>query len=112
MGREDEIIKERMRKLSEMRKQKINPYPYSFDKKNNISECLKMNLSAKVKTAGRIMTKRDLGKIAFCDLQDEKGRMQIVFQDKETPKKEFDFFKNYIDSGDFVGVEGKIIKTK
>ncbi|MBI4116156.1 lysine--tRNA ligase [Candidatus Pacearchaeota archaeon] len=112
MSREDEIIKERMRKLLELRKQKINPYPYSFEKKNNISECLKMKLGAKVKTAGRLMTKRDLGKIAFCDLTDSSGKMQIVFQDKETPKKEFEFFKKYVDSGDFVGIEGKTFKTK
>ncbi len=112
MGREDEILKERTRKLSEMRKQRINPYPHFFDKKNSISECLKMKLGAKIKTAGRLMTKRDLGKIAFCDLMDFSGRMQIVFQEGKTGKKEFDFFKRYADSGDFVGVEGKIIKTK
>lgn len=112
MGREDEILKERMRKLSELRKQKINPYPHFFDKKNVISECLKAKIGASVRTAGRLMSKRDLGKIAFCDLADFSGKIQIVFQEKETPKKEFDFFKKYFDSGDFVGVDGKIFRTK
>jgi len=112
MGREDEIIKERMKKLDEMRKKGINPYPHKFEKKNEIAECLGLKLETKVKTAGRLMTKRDIGKIAFCDMQDGSGKIQIVFQDGETPKEVFDFFKSYVDAGDFVGVEGKIIKTK
>ena len=112
MGREDEIIKERIRKLEELKEQKINPYPSKFDKKQDVFECLKSKLNSKVKTAGRLMSKRDLGKIAFANLRDFSGDAQIVFQDRETPNKSFNFFKNYIDSGDFVGVEGKIIKTK
>ena len=112
MGREEQIIEERMRKISELRETGINPYPEKFDKKQNVSECLKTKIDGKVKTAGRLMTKRELGKIAFCNLRDGTGDIQIVFQEGETPKKVFEFLKKYIDSGDFVGVEGKIIKTK
>ena len=111
MGREEQIIQERLRKIKELRKEGINPYPHKFEKKNNISECLK-SLGKKVKTAGRLMTKRDLGKISFCNLQDSSGTIQIVFQDGETPKKVIEFFKNGFDAGDFAGVEGKIFKTK
>ena len=63
MGREEEIVKERTRKIEELRKDGINPYPYKFEKKESVSECLKSKLGTKVKTAGRIITKRDLGKI-------------------------------------------------
>ena len=112
MGRENQIINERLRKLKELKEKGINPYPYKFDKKNDLSDCLKAKLGTKVKTAGRLMTKRDIGKIAFCKLQDSSGNIQIVFQDKETPQKDLHLFKKYIDSGDFIGVEGKIIKTK
>lgn len=112
MGREDEIIKERMRKLEELRKNKINPYPQKFDKKNSISECLALSLGKKVKTAGRLMTKRDLGKIAFCDLTDSAGKIQVVLQEKQTPEKTREFFSRYIDAGDIVGIEGKTFKTK
>ncbi|MFH1607678.1 MAG: lysine--tRNA ligase [archaeon] len=108
MSREEQIINERKRKIKELRESGINPYGYVFDKKNNISECKK--IGAKVKTAGRLMTKRDLGKIAFAHLQDESGRIQLVLQEGETQQK--DFFKKFIDAGDFVGIEGKIIKTK
>ena len=58
------------------------------------------------------MIKRDLGKISFATVQDDSGQIQIVLQDKETPKNKKDFFKKYVDAGDFIGVEGSIIKTK
>jgi lysyl-tRNA synthetase class 2 len=112
MGREEQIINERIRKLEEIRKQGINPYPNKYDKKQTCFECSKSKIGSKVQTAGRLMTKRDLGKITFCILRDESARIQIVLQEKQTPEKIINFFKKYIDSGDFIGVEGKIIKTK
>ncbi|MCX6749634.1 MAG: lysine--tRNA ligase [Candidatus Pacearchaeota archaeon] len=112
MGREEEIIKEREKKLSELRKAGVNPYLAKFDKKNLVKDCLNAKLNAKVKTAGRIMTKREIGKITFSDLMDSSGKIQLVFQEKETPEKDFEFFTKYIDVGDIIGVEGKIIKTK
>ena len=84
MGREEEIIKERERKIQELKKQKINPYAYRFDKKDSVAKALKSKTGAGVKTAGRIMTKREIGKIAFSVLQDFTGRIQLVFQDGET----------------------------
>lgn len=111
MGRQDEIIKERKRKIKELREAGINPYAYEF-KKKAISKCLAEKLGTKVKTAGRLMTKRNIGKISFCNLMDSSGNIQLVFQDKETPEDVVSFLKKYIDIGDFVGVEGKLIKTK
>jgi len=58
------------------------------------------------------MTKRNLGKIAFAKLQDNKGQIQLVLQRGKTPEKAFELFKKYIDAGDFIGVKGKTIKTK
>jgi lysyl-tRNA synthetase class 2 len=112
MGREDQIIKERLRKVKELRNNGINPYPQDFKKKQNAEECLKSKLGTKVKTAGRLVTKRDIGRIAFANLQDISGKIQIVLQRGETSEESFDLFKKYVDTGDFVGVEGKMIKTK
>jgi len=112
MGRKEELIKERRKKLNELRKKGINPYPQKFDKKDLIEKALKAKISSKIRTAGRVRTKREIGKIIFSDLQDFSGKIQLVFQDKKTPAKEMKFFKKYIDIGDIVGVEGKIIKTK
>ena len=112
MGREQQIIKERLRKLSELQKKKIDAYPSVSNKKQTCAECLKSKISSKIITAGRLVTKRELGKIAFANLKDSTGEIQLVLQEKETPSLARDFFKRYVDSGDFVEVEGKIFKTK
>ncbi len=112
MGREEQIINERKRKIAELQKQGIDPYPAKSDKKQTAEECSKVKIGTSVKTAGRLVTKRDLGKIAFANLQDSSGKIQIVLQEGETPKNIKDFFKKYVDSGDFIGVEGKVFKTK
>ena len=112
MGREEQIISERIKKLHELKRKGVNPYPSKFDKTDSVAEALKSKLGSKVKIAGRVMTKREIGKIIFSDLMDFTGKIQVVFQDKQTPKKDFAFFKEYIDTGDIIGVEGKIIKTK
>jgi lysyl-tRNA synthetase class 2 len=112
MGREEQIISERTRKLEELRKQKINPYPNRFDKNENCKECLDAKLGKKVQTAGRLMTKRDIGKIVFANLRDGSGEIQIVLQEGKTSDEMRDFLKRYVDIGDFVGIGGEIFKTK
>jgi len=112
MGREEQIVGEREKKITELRKKGINPYPYSFEKKQNISECRKAKLKTKVKTAGRIMSKKEFGSLSFGTIRDDSGEIQIVIQSEKTPEKEMEFFKKYTDIGDFAGVEGEVIKTK
>ncbi len=123
MARGDEITRERMRKIEELRKAGINPYTYKFDKKNNAAELQEefkglkeekfgKGKNAKVVVAGRLMTIRNMGKLAFAKLQDLSGFIQIVLQDGKTPTKEMEFFSKYLDSGDIVGVSGNIFKTK
>ena len=120
MGREDQIIDARIKKVEDLRKAGIDPYPNKYEFKNNASELqdkykkLKKESKTKnkVSVAGRIMIKRDLGKISFATLQDSTGKIQLVSQDGETPDKQFEFFKKYLDAGDFVGVEGVVIRTK
>jgi len=120
MGREDEIVEQRKRKIKELVKAGINPYPYKFDKKNSSLDIHRRYFNIKpdertkdnVKTAGRVMTIRDLGNLAFATIQDGYGKVQIVLQKEETSEKVFDFFKKYVDSGDFIGVEGIVFKTK
>ena len=120
MGREEQIIQERLRKLNEIKKAGINPYPEKFDKRNNNSEIqekyskLKPDERTKdsVKTAGRVMAIRDLGNLIFSSLLDGSGKIQIVLQKGETNEKQLDIFKKFIDSGDFIGVEGTVFKTK
>jgi len=120
MGREELIVGERKKKLDELLKKGINPYPhkyevkdYSLDIKDNFKK-LKNNEKSKSKAvvAGRIMTVRDLGKLIFSTLQDCKGKIQIILQKDETSKDSFELFKKYIDLGDIIGCEGIVMKTK
>lgn len=120
MGREEEIINVKLKKIAELRKAKIEPYAYKFDKKNNSAEIkekyskLKPDERTKdsVRVAGRIMTIRDLGKLAFGTIQDKQGTIQMVLQEGETNDKKWDLFKKYIDAGDIVGIEGIVFRTK
>ena len=120
MTREEEMLKERLKKLSELRKLKVNPYPYSFEKKNNAAELQKKysklkpeeKTKDKVSIAGRMMIIRLMGKINFGHLQDESGKIQIVVQEDVIGKKKLEFFSKYVDSGDIVGVDGIVFRTK
>ncbi len=120
MGREEQIINERLKKIAELRKAGINPYPYSYERTHQSSEINKEFSSLKneekskkvVRVAGRIMIIRDIGKIIFCQLQDSTGKIQIVLQEGETKESEIEKFKKYVDSADFIGVEGIPTRTK
>jgi len=120
MSREKQITNERKRKLDELRKKGVEPYPYKFDVKDfslDVKEKfkgLKNNGRSKerVRVAGRIMTVRNLGKLIFSTAQDSKGRIQIILQKGETEEKSFELFKKYIDAGDIIGCEGTVMKTK
>ncbi len=120
MGREEEITKERLRKIEGLKKQGINPYPYSYKQENHAGELQEKykkikngkTIKDRVRVAGRVMIIRDIGQLIFVDLLDDSGKIQVQLQNKETPEKEINFFKKFIDSGDFIGVEGTILRTK
>ncbi|MDD5341495.1 MAG: lysine--tRNA ligase [Patescibacteria group bacterium] len=102
----------RLEKLQRIMASGVNPYPDKFEKKQSLKEAISAKIGAKIKTAGRLMTKRDMGKICFCHLQDETNKMQIVLQQEKVGEKDYKFFMKEIDLGDFIGVEGEIFKTK
>ncbi len=119
MARQDEILKERLKKIADLRKKGINPYPYFYEKKDSafLQEKYKGlgNDSATgdvVAVAGRVMTIREMGKLSFSTLRDGSGTMQIILREGDTPVTAMDFFKKYIDSGDFIGVTGIVARTK
>ncbi|MBI3290709.1 lysine--tRNA ligase [Candidatus Falkowbacteria bacterium] len=102
----------RLNKLKKIREQGINPYPEKFDKSQSVVEILKLKLGKKVKTAGRLLTIREMGKIAFCHLQDGSGKIQLVFKENELDKDGLKSFIKIFDPGDFIGVEGEVFKTQ
>jgi len=121
-GREKQIVEERKKKISELRKEGVDPFPNKFKyhksrtwSRDVLEKYSKLKNEERsgddVAVCGRVMTKRSFGKLAFCKMQDVKGFIQIVMQKGESPEDVEKLFKR-VDSGDIIGVKGEVIKTK
>ena len=118
---ENPLKAEKRRKLHELRKLGINPYPYSYDKNITVDALLlefdsvlkegDTRPETNFKLAGRLMTKRPMGKAAFFNIQDQTGLLQGYLRLEELNKEDQDAF-NLLDIGDIVGIEGFVFKTK
>ncbi len=117
---ENELIKQRIEKIKLLKERGINPYPYKFDRKNYSDEILKKYKNLKkdevtnsiVKVAGRLVTKRIMGKASFGHIQDQNGRIQFYIREDDVGKENYSVFKKLIDIGDFIGIEGNVFRTK
>ncbi len=108
-------MEDRLSKLRKLRELGVQPYPYRFDRTHSFSEIKKAfesleSSQAKIRTAGRIIAIRGHGKTVFATLNDEHERLQIYLRQQDLGEK-FSLFENF-DIGDFIGVEGKVFKTK
>jgi lysyl-tRNA synthetase class 2 len=110
-----EILKVRREKLVRLQSEGNNPYEItSFDithSSQQIFDYFDEMEGQEVILAGRIMSKRIMGKASFAHIQDEKGQIQIYVQVNELGKEAYDTFKTY-DIGDIIGVTGSVFKTK
>ncbi|MBI3485380.1 lysine--tRNA ligase [Candidatus Daviesbacteria bacterium] len=104
----ESLKKDRLKKLKNIRQLKINPYTAQV-KRTHTANRAKDLMGQKVVVAGRIRSLRTMGKIAFVDLEDESGKIQLFFSINET--KDFDFLAN-LDIGDFIQSEGEVFKTQ
>ena len=109
-----QIIDFRLEKLTKLRENGIDPYPYSF-KKTHFSESIKSSydkLEGKtVIVAGRVMSLRKMGKASFCHIKDNEGRMQAYVKRDDVGTDSYTNFK-LLDIGDYLGIEGYVFKTK
>ena len=110
-----DLLKVRREKLAALQEAGENPFEITkFDKKNTTEE-IRANFDAMeeqpVSVAGRLMSKRVMGKVTFCDLQDRDGRIQLYVRRDEVGEEPYKVFKKY-DIGDIVGVEGVVFKTQ
>lgn len=111
MSRMDETIIAKKEKRIQLEKLGIAVHPYSFNKKQTISQTREM-MDQKVITAGRIMSIRAHGKVVFADLQDSSANIQLMIKESEVEETKFAWLKNLVDRGDYLGASGKIITTK
>lgn len=114
----------RKEKLEELRKIGINPYPYEFEVTHRSEEILKNEDSLlvsdedtesaeRVSVAGRIMTRRIMGKASFFNLQDSRGTIQVYIRRDDVGTENYNtVFKKLVDIGDIVGIKGFLFKTR
>ena len=117
---EQEIV--RRNSLNELRAMGIEPYPAAEYVTNAFSTDIKEEFSddaepRQVSIAGRLMSRRVMGKASFIELQDSKGRIQVyITRDDICPEENKDMynvvFKRLLDIGDFVGIEGVVFRTQ
>ncbi len=101
----------RQKKLADLKKAGVNPYPSKFEKKDEVIKIKEAKDGTKLKIAGRILTIRVMGKLCFAHLQDWSGRAQIAIKADEVGEEQFKFFQDIFDMGDFIGVEGEVFTT-
>ena len=110
-----EILQIRRDKLKALQDAGMNPFEITrYDVTHHAQE-VKDNFDAlegqTVSLGGRLMSKRGMGKVSFCDLQDKSGRIQIYARKDEMDEEAYNRFKKF-DIGDIVGVKGQVFRTQ
>ncbi|MDI6761995.1 MAG: lysine--tRNA ligase [Thermodesulfobacteriota bacterium] len=121
MDETNELVQQRVRKLEALRKEGVNPYPNDFKVTHTSGDILKTygpmsdeelkSISETFCLAGRIVAIRNFGKASFIQVKDRNGKIQVYFQKEIVGEEPFQFFKKF-DIGDFIGLEGKVFRTK
>ena len=108
-------VRVRREKLENLRAEGFDPFVQTRFEVTADSAAIKANFDAiegqSVRLAGRLMSKRGMGKVSFCDLQDATGRIQLYVKFDEMEEAAFNRFKKN-DIGDIVGVVGDVFKTE
>ena len=110
-----ELLQIRRDKLKALQDEGRDPFQITKFDVTHHAQDIKDNFDAlegtPVRVAGRLMSKRGMGKVSFCDMQDKSGRIQIYARKDEMDEDNYDRFKKY-DIGDIVGVIGEVFRTQ
>ena len=110
-----ELLRIRRDKLKALQDEGRDPFTITKFDVTHHTQDIKDNFDAlegkPVSVAGRLMSKRGMGKVSFCDLQDKTGRIQLYARTDEMEADNYDRFKKY-DIGDIVGVNGEVFRTQ
>ncbi len=114
------ITQQRREKLERLRGQGINPYPHRYQCSHTTQKAIALleqheagqAEEKQVSIAGRIMAIRRMGKSAFADIRDGSGKIQLLFQDIDKLSREQGQLFQELDIGDFIGVEGQVLRTR
>ncbi|MDQ1460320.1 MAG: lysyl-tRNA synthetase, class [Actinomycetota bacterium] len=117
----DDEFAARLAKVDEIRARGDDPYPVKFDRSHTLHEVREQwdkiveagaSTDDVVRIAGRVLLKRAQGRLTFAKVRDGTGELQLFVSQGELGKDEFARFGEEIERGDWVGVEGKVMKTK
>ncbi len=110
-----ELLQIRRDKLKALQDEGRDPFQITKFDVTHHAQDIKDNFDAlegtPVRVAGRLMSKRGMGKVSFCDMQDKSGRIQIYARKDEMDEDNYNRFKKY-DIGDIVGVIGEVFRTQ
>ena len=110
-----QILKNRRDKLTELQNAGADPFQITKYNRDTFAEQIKEDYAAyegkTVSVAGRLMSKRRMGKVGFGHLSDISGQIQIFFKRDELGEEEYERFKK-LDIGDILGVEGEVFTTQ
>lgn len=110
-----EILQIRRNKLKELQEQDADPFAITTYDRDTLNKTIIENFDTLegtiVSIAGRLMSKRDMGKASFIDVHDATGRMQIYVRIDDVGQDSYASFKKF-DIGDIVGVKGRVFRTK
>ena len=114
-----EFDESKLRALEEIRKRGATPYAYRFKRSASIAKVADKfkkvaheRSEEMVRLAGRIYAIRVHGKALFADIRDSSGKIQIYIREEAVGKEKYDFFRALIATGDIIGVEGNLFRTK
>ncbi len=115
-SRLERITEQRLDSLSRIRARGIDPYPHSYRPSHNIREAITLfeqqgEGSPDISLAGRIMSKRSMGKMSFLDIRDSSGRIQLSLRYDLLGRERYEFLQD-IDIGDIIGAKGKLFRTR
>ena len=110
-----ELLQVRREKLAALQGEGRDPFQETKFVVSHHAQEIKDHFDAlegsEIAIAGRLMSKRGMGKVSFCDLQDKSGRIQLYARKDEMDEEAYNRFKKY-DIGDIVGVKGEVFRTQ
>ena len=108
----NEQMQVRLDKIPQIREAGFHPYAERFEKSHSIASASALpDGTSSVKVAGRVVSFRHFGKLAFGHIYDIDGKLQFALQKNELGDV-YDQFRNLVDIGDFIGIEGEMMTTK
>ena len=112
MANIEELMENRKQKLEKIRENGINAFPERYEITHSLKEAKELNDGEKdVSIAGRIISKRKMGKISFMHISDIEGKIQLVIKKEDLGEENYKLLHEIIDVGDFIGAKGDIFTT-